>query len=244
MTPDRRAPSAADEPTVTENLARIRERIARAAARSGRWPDEIRLIAVTKTVQAARVAEAVRAGVTEFGENYVQEARAKIPAVNDAASEPLAWHFIGHLQSNKAKYCVGLFSLIHSVDNYQLAQEISQQALKRSITQPVLIEVRLSDEASRAGVGPQNVPELAEKVSALPNLRLDGLMGLPPFGESPEAARPHFQALRTLFEGLPALNQRVLSMGMSGDFEVAIEEGATMIRLGTALFGQRSSSSR
>src|SRR5687768_1778067 len=224
--------------TIADRLAEVRGRIAAAAKRAGRAPEAVRLVAVSKTVAAERVAEAA-AGVTDFGENYVQEAQAKIAAVSGLTKTDVCWHFIGHLQSNKAKYSIALFSLIQSVYNYQLAQELQKHASKQGKTQPVLIQVNLSGEAQRSGVAPSEALTLAEKVAEMPGLALQGLMGMAPFGERPEDARPHFAALRGLYEALPEPNRQVLSMGMSGDFEVAIEEGSTLVRIGTALFGQR-----
>jgi PLP dependent protein len=227
-----------ETPDIAANVARIRQRIAAAAERAGRPPSDITLIAVTKTVEAARIREAFTAGLSDFGENYVQEARAKIAEI-PADPDKICWHFIGHLQSNKAKYSVELFSLIHSVDNYQLAQEIDKQASKRGKTQRALLEVNLSGSPTRAGVVPEQALTLAEQVARLKNVRLQGLMGMAPATEDAEGARSHFARLRRLWDELPPENRRVLSMGMSGDFEIAIEEGATHVRIGTALFGRR-----
>jgi PLP dependent protein len=225
--------------TVAENVPRVRERMANAARRAGRSSESVRLIAVTKTQPAERVAEAAAAGVTDFGENYVQEARAKVPEVAVLTDEPIRWHLIGQLQSNKAKYCVGLFASVQSVDSISLTEELARQAAKRGQTQAILLEVNLSGEARRGGVAPDALPELVERVRGLPALRLEGLMGMAPVTETVEATRPHFRRLYRLWETLPDENRRVLSMGMSGDFEVAIEEGATHVRIGTALFGRR-----
>jgi hypothetical protein len=223
------------------NMALIRERMARAAERVGRTPEAVRLVGVTKTVDVERIAAAVRAGVTEFGENYVQEARSKIPTVN-AALKPgpsPVWHLIGHLQSNKAKHSVALFSLIHSVDNLSLAQEIGRQAAKIGKIQRVLIEVNLAGDEARAGVPLEATLQLADQVAQTPHLELRGLMGIAPYGPDAEAARPYFRSLYQMWERLPDAHRHELSMGMSGDFEVAIEEGATLVRIGTALFGSR-----
>ncbi len=228
-----------DDDSLAVRLTAIRERIAAAARPSGRSADAVQLLAVTKTVEAARITEAIQAGVTDFGENYVQEARAKIPLVQLLESVQPRWHLIGHLQSNKAKYSVELFSLIHSVDNYQLAQELGKQAVKRAATQAVLIEVNLSGSEKRAGVPSSGALALAEQVAAVPGLALQGFMGMAPWGECAEEARRFFAGLRGLWERLPDQNRHILSMGMSGDFEVAVEEGATMVRIGTALFGRR-----
>lgn len=236
----------AKENEIAGRLALLRERVAASAQRAGRNPEEIRLIGVTKTVGAERIAAAYRAGIREFGENYVQEAREKIPAVVTALSDALdgendfpEWHFIGHLQSNKAKYAVELFSTIQTVDNWGLAEEIAKRAANKGQIQRILLEVNLARDPMRAGVLPEDAPLLAEKVAALPSVALAGLMGMAPFSADPEASRPSFRALRELYEGLPERNRQILSMGMSGDFEIAIEEGANRIRLGTALFGSR-----
>ena len=227
---------------INRRIAAVRERIAAAAHRANRSPETITLCAVTKTVSAGRVAAAFRAGLRDFGENYVQEAREKIPAVEQALAaddEKPIWHLIGHLQSNKAKYSVDLFSHIQSVDNYSLAQEIAKQAAKKEKIQSILLEVNLARDPARAGILPEDALTLAEQVIALPALSLEGLMGMAPFFRESEAARPFFQELRRLYEKLPETNRRILSMGMSGDFEIAIEEGATLVRIGTALFGTR-----
>jgi PLP dependent protein len=225
---------------IAANVRHIRERMASAASRAGRPPEEITLIAVTKTHGTELVRAAMDAGVTDFGENYIQEARAKISEVEGFAENPINWHFIGHLQSNKAKYCVELFSLVQTVDNYQLAQELSKHAAKRNKTQEILIEVNLSGQPQRAGVLPEDLPALMDRIGELPNLTLQGLMGMPPQTDTAEEARPFFRSLYQFWETLPEKNRQILSMGMSGDFEVAIEEGATHVRIGTALFGQRT----
>lgn len=228
-------------PTTVDNVARVRERIAAAAARAGRDPAAVTLCAVTKTVPADRVLEAVAAGVQVLGENYVQEARIKVPEVGGRTQVPVAWHLIGHLQSNKAKYSVSLFSCIHSVDNAGLVEEIGKQSVKIDKEQEVLIEVNLAGSEARAGVSPAELPGLVRKVQSTRGVRLRGLMGMAPYGQDPEGARPHFRTLRRLFEGeLPEECRETLSMGMSGDFEVAVEEGATLVRIGTALFGARN----
>ncbi len=223
---------------IADNLARVRERLLAAARRAGRDPAAVRLVAVTKTVGLERLKEAADAGQRLFGENYLQEARAKI-----AALEPgLEWHFIGHLQSNKAKPAVELFQLIHSVDRLRLAVALDQAAARLGKRQAVLIQVNLGGEASKSGVAPGEAPQLLEALSRLPHLRVAGLMTLPPWLPDPEAMRPYFRALRELRDRLAAqfgLALPELSMGMSGDFEVAVEEGATLVRLGTAIFGAR-----
>lgn len=224
-----------------DNLERINQRIVAAAAACGRDPRSVRLVAVTKTVDLHRVAEAIVCGVRILGENYIQEAREKFNALAD---QPVAWHFIGHLQSNKAKYAVRLFDLIHTVDSFKLARELDKEAKKRAKVQEILIQVNLSGEASKSGVEAAETAQLARQISALDNLRLRGLMTMPPFFDEPERARPFFRRLAQLGEqiaggGTPGLAMPELSMGMTGDFEVAIQEGATLVRIGSALFGAR-----
>jgi pyridoxal phosphate enzyme (YggS family) len=217
---------------VPGNLSRILERIQSAARRSGRAADSIRLIAVTKTVLPESIREAVRCGVTDIGENRLQEALLKREAV---AVEPLTWHFIGHLQTNKAKKVVENFDWVHSIDRLDLAEALSRHASSRPPL-PVLIEVKLQEESKKSGVSERELPQLISSVTALPNLQLRGLMAIPPPVDDPELARPFFRRLHKLAQdsGLPEL-----SMGMTGDFEVAVEEGATMLRIGTGLFGSR-----
>ncbi|MDY6905861.1 MAG: YggS family pyridoxal phosphate-dependent enzyme [Thermodesulfobacteriota bacterium] len=219
----------------------LRKRIQDAAIRCNRDPGGIRLIGVTKTKPVERVEEGIAAGLTDIGENYIQEARDKIAGLSGA---DVTWHFIGHLQSNKAKYAVPLFDWIHTVDSLKLAREINKQAEKQEKVQKILMEVNISGEASKAGVSPDNALSLADEISRLPDLSLRGLMTMPPFFDDPEAVRPYFAQLRKLArtiaaQCLPNIRMEELSMGMTGDFEVAIEEGATMIRIGTAIFGAR-----
>lgn len=221
--------------TIAERAAAVRQRILAAAERAGRDPGSIRLVAVSKTVEADRVREAYEAGLTDFGENYVQEALRKIRELGPGP----VWHFIGHLQRNKARHAVGAFRLIHSVDSVALAQELQKRAANAGLNQDVLIEVRLDPAATKTGVDPDELPELARAVAACPNLRLRGLMGMPPLFPDPEEARPCFRLLRQLLGVLPEEARVELSMGMSADFEVAIEEGATIVRVGTAIFGPR-----
>jgi len=227
--------------TIADNLASIQERISKAALRVGRDPAEIRLVAVSKTVSAESIREAIAAGVTTLGENYVQEARNKIARIG----KQVEWHFIGHLQSNKARSAVDLFSMIHSVDRLSLAEALNQEANKQGKILPVLIQVNISGEESKSGINPQETLQLLERIAGLQHLSVQGLMTMPPWFEDPEDARPHFNALRKLREELAnkkiyGVSLQELSMGMSGDFEVAIEEGATLVRIGTALFGPRS----
>lgn len=231
---------------IAENLERIREFIHAAARRSGRQPDAIRLVAVTKTVDPERVRAAVALGVREIGENYVQEAAAKWPSL---AGLSVTRHFIGHLQRNKANRAVQLFDAIQSVDSLPLAASLSRLMASdspgREEARPpleVLIEVNVAGEATKSGVAPDGALALAEQVAGLPGLKLAGLMGIAPYGGSPEEARRAFRRLRELFDRLPPPHRQTLSMGMTGDFEIAIEEGSTMVRIGTGIFGQRRTS--
>jgi pyridoxal phosphate enzyme (YggS family) len=222
---------------IRENLQRVREGIERAARRAGRDPNEIKLVAVSKTVEVERIREAIDAGVMILGENYVQEAQKKIEEIGRSVS----WHFIGHLQSNKAKYAVNLFDAIHSLDSIPLAEELDRRAERANRKIPVMIEVNLSGEPTKFGTEEETVFGIARKVLDLGNLSLEGLMTMPPYFDDPEMNRPFFIRLRALKdkmaeEGIP---MKELSMGMSNDFEVAIEEGATYVRVGTAIFGAR-----
>jgi hypothetical protein len=225
---------------IRTNLDQIRRRIAAACARCGRDPASVRLIAVAKTQPAALVEEAFVAGQRLFGENYVQEFLAKAEVVHS----PVEWHFIGALQSNKVKYLRGKVALIHSVDRFSLAQEIDRQWGKLGLCADILLEINLGSEQSKAGAGEAELESLVRQVARLPHLRIRGLMALPPFLDDPEAVRPYFRRLRELAQtmdrlALPGVEMRELSMGMSNDFEVAIEEGATLVRVGTAIFGAR-----
>jgi pyridoxal phosphate enzyme (YggS family) len=227
--------------TVSLNLLRIRERIAGAAHRAGRRAEEITLIGVSKTHPAEAIRSAYVAGLRDFGENRVQEWEGKRGGLGDLEAQ---WHLIGHLQSNKAVRAAGLFHSVDSVDDFALAQRLDRGRGEMSggVKLRVLLEVRLAEEETKNGVGLGDAPELAEKVSALPLLDLRGLMCIPPFLEDAEQVRPHFRRLRELRDQLEKQLRRplpVLSMGMSHDFEVAIEEGATEVRVGTALFGAR-----
>jgi len=228
----------ADE--IKTNILNICERIAAAAARANRDPAGIRLMAVSKTVEPERIRQALDAGITLLGENYVQEAREKIPVVG----RPAVWHMIGHLQTNKVKYVVNLFDWIHSVDRLELARELDKRAGQRSRRLNVLIEVNVSGEASKNGAAPGQVLELVRQISILPNVSVRGLMTMPPYSDDPENSRPCFIVLRQLRDeivsaALPGISMDELSMGMTDDFEVAIEEGATIIRVGRAIFGER-----
>ncbi|MGQ9695623.1 MAG: YggS family pyridoxal phosphate-dependent enzyme [Thermodesulfobacteriota bacterium] len=225
---------------IAANLKRVQERIEAAAQRAGRRPEEILLVAVSKTVPPDRVLEGIRAGIKILGENYVQEAKKKI----EALGRDITWHFIGHLQTNKAKLAVRLFDLIHSVDSLHLAEELNKAARAEGKVLPILLEVKLSAEESKFGVEEGNIIQLAEGISRLENLIVRGLMTMPPLGPDPESARPYFIRLRKISkliasQNFPRVSMTELSMGMSSDFEIAIEEGATLIRVGTAIFGPR-----
>ncbi|MCS6829252.1 MAG: YggS family pyridoxal phosphate-dependent enzyme [Armatimonadota bacterium] len=221
---------------IARNVTIVRERIARACERAGRKPEEITLIAVSKTVDIARIERAIAAGIEHFGENYYQEAREKIPCIQASVH----WHFIGHLQRNKVRGVVPLFEWIHTVDDEQLAQEINRRAQTAGKRQRVLIEVNIAREPQKYGVSPEEALPLAECIAQLPYVHLEGLMGMAPLVENAEQARPYFVQLRRLFEQLPEACRVHLSMGMTQDYEVAIEEGATMVRIGTAIFGPRA----
>jgi hypothetical protein len=226
--------------SIRENLNRIRDRIAAAALRAGRDPETIRLVAVSKTKPAAMVAEAARCGQVLFGENYVQELSAKAAEI----TEPLEWHFIGNLQSNKVKQIAGLVTMIHSVDRLSLAEEIDRQWGRLGKICDVLIEVNIACEATKCGTSVEQLMDLVAAAADLPHLRVRGLMTMPPFFDDPSGARPYFRALRLLADDiarkkLVGVETGELSMGMSGDFEAAIEEGATLVRVGSALFGER-----
>ncbi len=211
-----------------------------AAGRAGRDPEEIKLVAVSKTIESARIQEAIEAGVTILGENYVQEAREKIEKIGHGVQ----WHMIGHLQKNKAKHTVTLFDYIHSLDGISLAREIDRRAAQKGIRVRALVEVNLSGETSKFGIAFEAVMDLVRHVALLKHISIEGLMTMPPYFDEPEKARPYFMRLRELRdrireEGIEGVRMDELSMGMSGDFEVAIEEGATMVRVGTAIFGER-----
>ena len=231
------------ESSLATSLTAIRQRIAAACARAGRDEAEVTLIAVSKTVSAARVQEAIAAGLTVFGENRVQEAEAKIAALS-AQRAQTEWHLIGHLQSNKARKAVSLFDVVQAVDDEALAFRLHRLAEEAGKRLPVFIEVHLGQEASKSGIAPAQALPLIEKVSQLPALELQGLMTVPPFCENPEDMRPFFRQLRQLRDqarrsGIAEASFMQLSMGMSHDFEVAIEEGATLVRVGSAIFGAR-----
>lgn len=226
---------------IKESIARVEERIAGACRRVGRRREDVKLIAVSKTVPPERIRQACEAGLRDFGENHVQEVQAKRSALADLT---VTWHLVGHLQTNKARPARELFHWIHSVDSLRLAEKLDKAAVCASDRLPILLEVNLAGESTKSGARAEEVVELAERVSSLETLELRGLMVLPPFFEDPEQVRPFFRRLRELARtiesrNLPGVSVRELSMGMSHDFEVAIEEGATMVRIGTAIFGPR-----
>ncbi|MBW2600251.1 MAG: YggS family pyridoxal phosphate-dependent enzyme [Deltaproteobacteria bacterium] len=225
---------------IEDNIREIRGNIAEAATKSGRSPSEIRLMAVTKTVDDDRILEAIGAGVDIMGENYIQEAKRKIEKMD----VDVKWHMIGHLQSNKAKYAVRLFDMVHSVDRISLAAELDKRSASAGRVTNILVEVNVSGEESKNGVGLNEAINLVREVSLFDNLSIRGLMTMPPWFDDPEDARPYFVALRELrdkiiVEDMKGVEMRELSMGMSGDYGVAVEEGATIVRIGTAIFGAR-----
>ena len=216
--------------TIAERVAHVRQRVERAAERAGRSPADITIVAVSKSVSPQAIEEAVAAGIAHVGENRVQEAAAKIPGLRGL---PVTWHLVGHLQTNKAKTALELFDIIHSVDSLHLAEALSHRS-QRPL--PVLLEVNVAGEAAKFGFPPGEVAAAAQAVARLPRLDLRGLMTVAPFVKDPETVRPVFRELRCLRD---ALGLAELSMGMSDDFEVAIEEGATLVRIGRAIFSER-----
>lgn len=226
---------------IARNLADVLKRIHNSCERCNRDPQTVRLVAVSKLHPAEMIAEAATAGQQLFGENYVQELVDKAGRL----TTPVQWHLIGHLQSNKVKYLPGIVSMIHTVDRYSLAQEIDRQWRdKTGVPCDILVQVNVSGEATKSGTTADEALALVRRISGLPFVRVRGLMTMPPFFDDPEAARPYFRELRLLAEQIRAaaiegVVMDELSMGMSGDFEIAIEEGATLVRVGTALFGER-----
>jgi len=225
---------------IAANIKEIRHRIAVTTARCGRDPYTIKLMAVTKTVSSEHVKEAINEGITMFGENYVQEAKDKIAAVG----ENVQWHMIGHLQTNKAKYVVQLFDYVQSVDRIELARELDKRARLAGYKINVLVEVNISGEQTKSGIAAEDTPELIKNVAALENISVRGLMTMPPYFENPETSRPYFRALRNLSQQITlarikGVQMKELSMGMTDDFEIAVEEGATIVRIGRAIFGER-----
>ena len=223
------------------SLELVRSQIEAACARVGRNASEVTLVGASKTVPAIRLEEFYRAGLRDFGENYIQEGIEKVGCAREAGWSA-TWHFIGALQSNKAREAVAHFDLIHSVDRISLAKELDKEARKIEKVQRVLIQVNIGGEESKAGCAPENLSALLDAIGALPNLRVEGLMSLPPLRENPQDSRPFHWQLRQLRDSLASnlLPLASLSMGMSRDFEVAIEEGATLVRVGSAIFGIRS----
>ena len=226
--------------SIRERLEEVRRRMREAALRAGRDPESVELVAVSKTVEVGRIQEGIEAGIEILGENRVQEAEGKISVLG----RPVKWHLVGHLQTNKAKLAISLFDLIHSLDSTHLAETLERHAQMRGKVIPVLIEVTLAQEESKSGVPVEELPALLRSVSAMSHLQVLGLMAIPPFFEEAEKARPYFRRLRGLAEEISAMHidniqMRHLSMGMSHDFEIAIEEGATLVRIGTAIFGAR-----
>ena len=229
--------------TISDRLTEIRGRIASAAQSAGRHPASVRLVAVSKTFPLDAVREAYAAGQREFGENRVQEALQKIDGSADLS---IRWHLLGHLQTNKARKAASAFAVIQSVDSVELLDKLDRGAAESGHTPELLIQVDLAGERTKYGAPPSEVPRLLDAAAACRAARIVGLMTLPPLPETPEEARPWFRQLRELRDtwlasGVPAAMLREMSMGMSGDFEVAVQEGATMVRIGTAIFGSRSS---
>lgn len=226
---------------IKTNLQYIRQRIEHAALKAGRNPQDITLVAVTKTIPVEMVEEAIEYGVTHIGENRVQEAQSKYPVIGDR----VCWHLIGHLQTNKVKHVLPLFSLIHSVDRLNLAEEISRQAAQREMTARILVQVNVAGEDTKYGLDPAETLDFVQHISRLPGLKIEGLMTIAPFVADPEEVRPVFRALRQQAAAigqqlLPGVSMDTLSMGMTGDYEVAVEEGSTLVRVGTGIFGSRS----
>ncbi len=227
---------------IAERLKRVQDRIRTAAAACGRDAGSVRLVAVTKTFGPDAVRAAVAAGATDIGENYIQEAREKFDALGPL---PVRRHFIGHLQSNKARHAVALFDLIHTVDSVKLGRELDRCARRAGKRQAVLVQVSVAGESSKSGVAPEEALPLVRALAALEHIAVTGMMTMPPFFNDPERVRPFFAALRQLRDRISAeapagVELRELSMGMTGDFEAAIAEGATLVRIGTAIFGERS----
>lgn len=223
---------------ISENLQSVKERISRAAEKVNRNDLDIKLVCVTKGATVQQIEEALAAGVKDIGENYVQDAEEKFRTIEFRAN----WHLIGHLQTNKVKPAVRIFDYIHSVDSLQLAEEISRRSAGQLDPKRILIEVKTSEEATKFGVLPEKTLPLVERISELPNVRICGLMTMAPFSEDPENSRPYFQRLKKLSQLISGkmiknVDLRYLSMGMSQDFEVAIEEGANILRIGRAIFG-------
>lgn len=225
---------------IRENCAYVHETIERACRRAGRDASEVTLVAVTKTVEPGRIEEAITAGITHLGENRPQEIVRKSVLIRD----DVRWHLIGQLQRNKVKDMVGAAWLIHSLDRVSLADEIDKRAAQRGVVQPVLVQVNISGEQSKSGMAPEEVIPFIEEMGSRPHLRVMGLMTMAPYCSDPEDTRPVFKRAKVLYDSIvdrhyPHVDMRYLSMGMSNDYEIAIEEGSTMVRIGRALFGER-----
>ena len=226
--------------SVAENVEKIRKRVERAARHVGRNPEGVTIVAVTKTVDVERIQEAVSAGISVLGENRVQDAREKIQRIG----KTVQWHMIGHLQTNKAREAAALFGMVHSVDSLRVAQALNVEAGKQGKKLPVLVQVNISEEVSKSGVKSEETLDLIQSMAGMENLAVQGLMTMPPYAEDPEKSRWVFRRLREMRDrinqtGIPGVRMTHLSMGMSHDFETAVEEGATLIRIGTAIFGER-----
>lgn len=220
---------------IGDNLRSVEDRIEKAARRSGRRREDVTLVTVTKTRSVDEVREAIACGATDLGENYVQEAEEKYAQIGNAAR----WHMIGHLQRNKARHAVEFFSLIHGVDSVELAREIGRRSEAIGKRMDVLVEVGISGEVTKFGVNPEATLELVYNIAQVSGIKVCGLMGMAPFLENPLDTRPFFSDLKKLWDKLPDEQRLYLSMGMTSDFEVAIEEGSNMVRIGTAIFGPR-----
>lgn len=226
---------------IAENLNTVQTKIQSACALSGRDPDEVTLIAVSKTKPVSAIREAYEAGARDFGENKVQELIDKIPQLPD----DIRWHMIGHLQRNKVKYIIGKVALIHSVDSLRLAEEISRESVRQGVETDILIEVNVAEEESKFGVSLREAPELVKKIAGLPGVHIKGLMTIAPYTEVSEKNRLYFVKMRELYvdierKNIDNVNMNILSMGMTGDYSVAVEEGATCVRVGTGIFGERN----
>ncbi|MEW6614346.1 MAG: YggS family pyridoxal phosphate-dependent enzyme [Thermodesulfobacteriota bacterium] len=233
---------------IADNLLSVKERIEKAALKAGRDPGEVKLVVVSKTIEVEEIREAISAGATILGESYVQEAKEKIEEIGHQVGArrvvPLFWHMIGHLQTNKVKQAVSMFDMFHSVDRKVLAEEIDKRAKQSGKRVSVLIQVNISHETTKSGIERDRAISLVSEIANLTNIKVEGLMTMPPYFDDPEDARSYFKSLRELKEeiereGLENISMRELSMGMSSDFEIAIEEGATIVRIGTAIFGER-----
>ena len=227
--------------SITENLSIVENKIAAACKRAGRERDEVKLIAVSKTQPVEAIREAIEYGIYSYGENRVQELKKKIDIITD----DLDWHLIGHLQTNKVKYVVGKVSLIHSLENIRLAEALDKEAAKIGVTVDVLVEVNVAKEDTKFGVKPEEVEIFVREVSEFPNISIKGLMTVAPYTDISEENRKYFRQLKKIMVDLNSknihnVNMNVLSMGMTGDYEVAIEEGATLVRVGTGIFGSRN----